>query len=76
MICTGSADEDVAADMRREYTASSTWNHPRDVIRGFFEGTELVPPGLTDARDWVPGAPPRPLAPQAVRALAGVGRKP
>jgi S-adenosyl methyltransferase len=76
VICTGSADEDVAAEMRREYTASSTWNHPRDVIKGFFDGTELVPPGLADARDWVPGAAPRPRAPQAVRALAGVGRKP
>jgi hypothetical protein len=62
--------------MQREYTASSTWNHPSDVIRDFFDGTELVPPGLADARDWVPGAPARPLAPGAVRALAGVGRKP
>jgi len=77
VICTGSADEeDVAAQMRREYTASSTWNHSRDVIRSFFDGTELVPPGLTDARDWAPGAPARPLAPKTVRALAGVGRKP
>jgi len=77
VICTGSADEeDVAAQMQREYTASSTWNHPRDVIRSFFDGTELVPPGLSDAADWVPGAPARPLAPKAVRALAGVGRKP
>lgn len=76
VICTGSADEDVAAEMQREYTASSTWNHSRNVIRSFFDGTELVPPGLTDARNWVPGAPARPLAPTAVRALAGVGRKP
>jgi O-methyltransferase involved in polyketide biosynthesis len=76
VICTASADEEVATEMRREYTASSTWNHSRDVIRGFFDGTELVPPGLTDARDWVPGAPAQPLAPKAVRALAGVGRKP
>ena len=77
VICTASADEeDVAAEMQREYTASSTWNHPSDVIRGLFDGTELVPPGLTDARDWVPGVPPRPLAPKAVRAIAGVGRKP
>jgi SAM-dependent methyltransferase len=76
VICTGSAEEDVAAEMQREYTASSTWNHPSDVIRGLFDGTELVPPGLTDARDWARGASPRPLAPKTVRALAGVGRKP
>jgi hypothetical protein len=76
VICTASADEDVAAQMRREYTASSTWNHPRDVLRGFFDGTDLVPPGFTDARDWVPGAPAKPRAPETVRALAGVGRKP
>jgi hypothetical protein len=77
VICTWSYDkEDVAAEIRREYTASPTWNHPRDVLRGFFDGTDLVPPGLTDARDWIPGAPPKPLAPKTVRALAGVGRKP
>jgi hypothetical protein len=76
VICAASADEEVATEMQREYTASSTWNHSRDVIRGFFDGTELAPPGLTDARDWLPGAPAQPLAPRTVRALAGVGRKP
>ncbi len=76
VICTGSADEDVGEEMRREYTASSTWNHPMGAIRSFFDGTELVPPGITDAGDWVPGAPAKPLSSKSVRALAGVGRKP
>jgi hypothetical protein len=77
VISTASADEDeVGSEMRRQYTASSSWNHPREVIRGFFAGTELMAPGLADAGDWLPGAPESALARKRVRVVAGVGIKP
>ncbi|HEY6792333.1 MAG TPA: SAM-dependent methyltransferase [Trebonia sp.] len=77
VISTASADEEeVGSELRRQYTASSSWNHPREVIRGFFAGTDLLAPGLADAGDWLPGAPESAMAPKSVRVIAGVGIKP
>ncbi|MCW2932413.1 MAG: hypothetical protein JWM19_3375 [Actinomycetia bacterium] len=77
VISTASADEEeVGSEMRRQYTASSSWNHPREVIRGFFAGTDLLAPGLADAGDWLPGAPESAMVPKSVRVIAGVGIKP
>ncbi len=47
----------------------------RDEVLAFFDGLELVPPGLVPARGWRGGAPAPQLAPRAT-FLAGVGRKP
>lgn len=76
VISTASADEAVASDMQSEYTASSTWNHSREVIGSFFAGTELVAPGLADAGEWLPGAAATTPRPKSIRVIAGIGRKP
>lgn len=77
VISTASGDKEaVASEMQSEYTASSTWNHSRDVIRSFFAGTELISPGLADAGGWLPGAAPTAPAPKSIRVIAGIGRKP
>lgn len=76
VISTASGEEKaVASQMQSQYTASSTWNHPREVIRTFFAGTELMPPGLTDAGQWLPGAAATAPAPKSIRVIAGMGRK-
>jgi SAM-dependent methyltransferase len=77
VISTASGDEEaVASDMQSEYTASSTWNHSQETIRSFFDGTELMAPGLADAGEWHPGAATTAATPKSIRVIAGIGRKP
>jgi hypothetical protein len=74
VISTASGEGAVASDMQSEYTASSTWNHSREVIRSFFGGTELMAPGLADAGEWLPGAAATTPTPKNIRVIAGIGR--
>jgi S-adenosyl methyltransferase len=77
VISTASGDEKaVASQMQSEYTANSTWNHSREVIRSFFAGTELMAPGLADAGEWLPGAAATTPTPKSIRIIAGIGRIP
>jgi O-methyltransferase involved in polyketide biosynthesis len=44
-------------------------------ITAFFDGTELIPPGVVDARQWHPGATDLPELPfRTGQAICGVGR--
>jgi hypothetical protein len=87
IISVGTGDEEIAGRFSAAYTAAPLHVHPRDQITRFFDGLELVPPGLVDARAWAdsPAGPPppqRPLAPQPPPSsreatfLAAVARKP
>ena len=77
VISVGSGDERTGGTLAREYRAGELHNHPPKQVAGFFAGLDLVPPGLTDARDWTPGTPAGPLAAhRGGRILAGAGRKP
>jgi O-methyltransferase involved in polyketide biosynthesis len=58
------------------YDAAPGYNHSPKQIREFFTGLDLVPPGLTDARVWVPAASVLEVSPHEAGFLAGVGRKP
>lgn len=50
--------------------------HDRALFSSFFDGLELVPPGVTDARVWQPGKEPAPEpAPRNATAYGGMGRK-
>lgn len=56
--------------------AAPIYSHPLPEIAGFFDGLELVPPGLVQARQWHPGwelpdPPPR----DTHHVVAGVARK-
>jgi S-adenosyl methyltransferase len=77
VISAGSGDEQTGGRLAREYQAATLYNHSPAQIGAFFDGLDLIPPGLTEARDWVPG----PTAPLRARLsgghiLAGIGRKP
>ncbi len=77
VISAGSGDEQTGGRLAREYQAGALYNHSPAQIGAFFDGLDLIPPGLADAGDWVPG----PAAPLRSRLrgghiLAGVGRKP
>jgi SAM-dependent methyltransferase len=62
------------AELEAAYT-NTPWPiafRPRDQILGFFDGFELVPPGLVDVERWRPeGEAPS----TALKAAGGVGRK-
>jgi hypothetical protein len=73
-IPTGHGDGTFA----RAYPAADLYVHSYEQITGLFDGVELVPPGVVDARFWSPGiAAPEPFARRWQGTfLAGVGYKP
>lgn len=75
VISVGSADEETGARLASAYTAAALYNHAPGQIARFFDGLELVGPGLVDAKHWEPLGAARPLARAGGHVLAGVGRK-
>jgi hypothetical protein len=72
---TSDSDPDAMAELRAVAagTPVETYFRPRDQIRRFFAGFELVPPGLTDVQDWRPDSI---AAPTRLKIAGAVGRKP
>jgi O-methyltransferase involved in polyketide biosynthesis len=58
------------------YTAAETWNHTAEQVEGFFDGTDILPPGVVPARGWNAGWRDCVTPDSAVYALAAVGVKP
>jgi SAM-dependent methyltransferase len=75
IISVGTGEDEVATPFRAAYTAASLYIHSPDEIRTFFDGLELVPPGLVPARGWEGGAQRKRLRARRPTFLAGVGRK-
>ncbi len=75
IISVGTGQAEVAEPFSAAYTAAPLYIHAPGEVLAFFDGLELVPPGLVPARGWLGGAAPPQLAPRAT-FLAGVGRKP
>jgi hypothetical protein len=75
IISVGSGDEQTGGRLASAYTAGTLYNHAPGQIARFFDGLELVGPGLVDARDWHPLGAACPPAETGGHILAGVGRK-
>jgi O-methyltransferase involved in polyketide biosynthesis len=75
IISVGTGEDEVATPFRAAYTAASLYIHSADEIRTFFDGLELVPPGLVPGRGWQGGAQRKQLPARRPTFLAGVGRK-
>jgi O-methyltransferase involved in polyketide biosynthesis len=75
IISVGTGQAEVAEPFSAAYTAAPLYIHEPAEIMTFFEGLEMVPPGLVPARGWRGGAAPPKLAPRAT-FLVGVGYKP
>jgi hypothetical protein len=56
--------------------ADSEGARPRDEVLRFFDGFELVDPGLVNIRQWRPGNPLSAQAAKRIWKVGGVGRKP
>jgi len=52
------------------------YSHSWEEITGLFDGLELVPPGIAETSDWLPGQPESALGDRESMILAGVARRP
>jgi O-methyltransferase involved in polyketide biosynthesis len=77
VILTVARGEPAIGDqITRAYDAATIHNHTHDEVASFFAGLELIPPGIADARAWMPGwTTPAPFYDRAGQVLAGVGVK-
>jgi hypothetical protein len=67
---------DLAHDVITAYQAAAQVHmHSRAQIEGYFDGLDLVEPGLTEVRHWRPPEPPEADDLRPADLLAGVGRK-
>jgi hypothetical protein len=65
-----------ALDVYNQNSASSYYLRPIEQIAGFFDGLELVPPGVVPTTRWRPEVRDTEAEPREVPAICGVGRKP
>ena len=69
-------DEELRKQFSEAFTASDSYNHSPDEVKGFLAGLELVPPGLVAAPNWRGGWHDVPVTPPgAAYVLAGVAKK-
>lgn len=76
IISVGTGQDEVAEPFSAAYTAAALYIHTPEQVMTFFEGMELVPPGLVPARGWRGGSPAPHLAARRPTFLAGMARKP
>jgi hypothetical protein len=75
ILSTGNTESDrVENELKPAYTAAEVYRHSVEDFRSFFDGTEIVPPGLCEARQWIAGAPAAPPA-EELYMLCGAGVK-
>ncbi len=74
MISAGHAeDQGPNSELRPAYTAADAYRHTHEEFTSFFAGTEIVPPGIVEARRWIDGvAAPPPEHGLYVRCGAGI----
>jgi len=65
----------VQAKLQSAYTAADSYAHSAEDFRSFFDGTQIIPPGLREARRWIAGMPAAPPADE-LYTLCGAGIKP
>jgi hypothetical protein len=74
--CVHSDAADWWADTKDNYRASAVHNHSREELLSFFDGLDMVPPGITLASAWRGGLATVPdVPPGLAQQLAGVGVK-
>ncbi len=76
IISVGSGNTSEEENFTSAYTAAQIHIHSREEILGFFDGLELVPPGVVSVRGWHGDRPAPNLKPRSATFLGGVARKP
>jgi O-methyltransferase involved in polyketide biosynthesis len=76
IISCGSGDPDEGANFTSEYTAARVYIHSLAEIQSFFDGLDLVPPGVVAVSRWYGDGPDLDLEAPTATFLGGVARKP
>jgi SAM-dependent methyltransferase len=76
IISVGSGNPSEGENFTSAYTAAQIYIHSREQVLSFFDGLELVPPGVVSVRGWYGGRPAPNLKPRTATFLGGVARKP
>jgi SAM-dependent methyltransferase len=76
IISVGSGNPSEGDNFTSAYTAARIYIHSQPEIEGFFDGLELVPPGVVAVRGWNGDAPAPNPKPRTATFLGGVARKP
>ncbi|WP_063127259.1 SAM-dependent methyltransferase [Nocardia fusca] len=75
----GSPGHELAREVERRFLEQglgSGWYRSREEIVSYFDGLELVDPGVVPVDEWWPSGPPRsPRTAEERLLLGGVGRK-
>jgi O-methyltransferase involved in polyketide biosynthesis len=76
IISVGSGSQSEGDSFTSAYTAARIYIHPLADIVSFFDGLELVPPGVVPVLCWYGDDRARNVEPRTATFLAGVARKP
>jgi SAM-dependent methyltransferase len=76
IVSVGSGNTSEEENFTSAYTAAQIYIHSRDEILGFFDGLELIPPGVVSVRGWYGDRRAPSLKPRTATFLGGVARKP
>lgn len=72
--CASYEDRELGKRLSAEYTAATWHNHSGADVGSFFDGLELVGPGIAEARTWRAWLPEPVPCHRAGHVLVGVGR--
>ena len=75
IISVGSGSSSEGNNFTSAYTAARVYIHSREDVLSFFDGLELVPPGVVSVRGWYGDRPAPDLKPRTATFLGGVARK-
>lgn len=76
IISVGSGSRPEGARFTSAYTAARIYIHSLEEILAFFDGVDLVPPGVVPVPCWHGDDPARDLEPRTATFLGGVAHKP
>jgi len=75
IISVGSGSSSEQENFTSAYTAAPLYIHSLQAILSFFDGLDLVPPGVVPVRGWYGDRPAPDLTPRTATFLGGVARK-
>jgi O-methyltransferase involved in polyketide biosynthesis len=76
IISVGTGSRAEGENFASAYTAGHIHTHSPEEILSFFDGLELVPPGLVPVQAWYGDAPAPEVEPRTANFIGGVARKP
>jgi O-methyltransferase involved in polyketide biosynthesis len=75
IVSVGSGNPVEGEVFTSAYSAARIYIHSREEILGFFDGLELLPPGVVPVMSWNGDGPPLDRTPPTATFLGGVARK-